>query len=59
MRVLGMISGTSMDGIDAAVVDFALDGDTLHFGGADIQVPRQAADAVGSTRNVTVGDQRN
>lgn len=30
MRVLGMISGTSHDGIDAAVVDFALDGDTLH-----------------------------
>src|SRR4051812_45958571 len=32
-----------------------LDGDVLHFGGADVQVPRQAADAVGSTRNVTVG----
>ncbi|MBU4215283.1 MAG: anhydro-N-acetylmuramic acid kinase [Actinobacteria bacterium] len=30
MRVLGMISGTSHDGIDAAVVDFTLDGGTLH-----------------------------
>ncbi|GAB3707707.1 anhydro-N-acetylmuramic acid kinase [Mariniluteicoccus flavus] len=29
MRVLGMISGTSHDGIDAAVVDFTLDGDRL------------------------------
>jgi anhydro-N-acetylmuramic acid kinase len=28
-RVLGMISGTSHDGIDAAVVDFSLEGDAL------------------------------
>jgi anhydro-N-acetylmuramic acid kinase len=29
VKVLGLISGTSHDGIDAAVVDFALDGDVL------------------------------
>jgi anhydro-N-acetylmuramic acid kinase len=30
VKVLGLISGTSHDGIDAAVVDFTLDGDVLH-----------------------------
>jgi anhydro-N-acetylmuramic acid kinase len=30
MKVLGMISGTSHDGIDVAVVDFALSGRVLH-----------------------------
>src|SRR3954453_6501891 len=34
------------------LVQTNVDGDTLHFGGKDIRVPRQAADAVGATRMV-------
>ncbi len=48
--VAGFIGSPAMNLLP---VDLA--GDVLHFGGAEIQVPRQAADAVGSDRSVTVG----
>jgi multiple sugar transport system ATP-binding protein len=48
--VAGFIGSPAMNLLQTNV-----DGDTLHFGGADLRLPRQAADAVGSTRSVTVG----
>jgi multiple sugar transport system ATP-binding protein len=48
--VAGFIGSPAMN-----LLQVDVDGDTLHFGGTDIRVPRSAADAVGSTRSVTVG----
>jgi multiple sugar transport system ATP-binding protein len=48
--VAGFIGSPAMNLLQ---VDF--DGEVLHFGGTDIRVPREAAQEVGSTRNVTVG----
>ena len=50
MKVLGMISGTSHDGIDAAVVDLTLTGDELHRRGRARRqhpVPARPAGAAG------------
>jgi multiple sugar transport system ATP-binding protein len=48
--VAGFIGSPAMN-----LLPVTIDGDVLHFGGATVQVPRQAADAVGATRDVTVG----
>jgi multiple sugar transport system ATP-binding protein len=48
--VAGFIGSPAMNLLQTNV-----DGDTLHFGGADLQLPRQAVDAIRSTRSVTVG----
>src|SRR4051795_6615228 len=48
--VAGFIGSPAMN-----LLQVDVDGDTLHFGGKDIRVPRQAADAVGATRMVSVG----
>ena len=40
--VAGFIGSPAMN-----LLPVDVDGDTLHFGGADVRVPRQAADAVG------------
>jgi multiple sugar transport system ATP-binding protein len=48
--VAGFIGSPAMN-----LLPVDMDGDILHFGAAEIRVPRQAADAVGGSRTVTVG----
>jgi multiple sugar transport system ATP-binding protein len=48
--VAGFIGSPAMN-----LIPVEMDGDVLHFGGADIQVPRQASAEVGDNRSVTVG----
>jgi multiple sugar transport system ATP-binding protein len=48
--VAGFIGSPAMN-----LLPVDVDGDVLHFGGADIRVPRSAVEEVGSTRSVTVG----
>jgi multiple sugar transport system ATP-binding protein len=48
--VAGFIGSPAMN-----LLQVDLDGDTLHFGGADVHIPRSAVEEVGSTRTVTVG----
>jgi multiple sugar transport system ATP-binding protein len=48
--VAGFIGSPAMN-----LLQVELDGDTLHFGGAETHIPRSAVEEVGSTRSVTVG----
>ncbi len=48
--VAGFIGSPAMN-----LMEVDLEGDVLHLGGAEVRVPRQAADAVGTTRSVTIG----
>ena len=48
--VAGFIGSPAMN-----LLPIEVDGDVLHFGGADVRVPRSAVEEVGSTRSVTVG----
>jgi len=48
--VAGFIGSPAMN-----LLTTTLEGDILHFGSADVQVPRAASDALGGDRTVTVG----
>ncbi|WP_232660880.1 ABC transporter ATP-binding protein [Pseudonocardia sp. TRM90224] len=48
--VAGFIGSPAMN-----LLPVDVDGDILHFGGAEVRVPRSAVDKVGATRSVTVG----
>jgi multiple sugar transport system ATP-binding protein len=48
--VAGFIGSPAMN-----LLKIDVDGDTLHLGGSDIQIPRAAVEEVGATRAVTVG----
>ncbi|OLT11008.1 sugar ABC transporter ATP-binding protein [Pseudonocardia sp. CNS-139] len=48
--VAGFIGSPAMN-----LLPIDVDGDVLHFGGADIRVPRSAVEEVGAVRSVTVG----
>jgi multiple sugar transport system ATP-binding protein len=48
--VAGFIGSPAMN-----LLQVDLDVDTLHFGGADVHIPRSAVEEVGATRSVTVG----
>ncbi|MEU5087693.1 anhydro-N-acetylmuramic acid kinase [Streptomyces sp. NPDC021356] len=52
MRVIGLMSGTSYDAIEAAAADLALDGDTLllrPLGHLSLPYPRQVRDLIAAT----------
>ncbi len=48
--VAGFIGSPAMN-----LMETTLDGDVVHLGGANLQVPRAASDALGGNRGVTVG----
>jgi multiple sugar transport system ATP-binding protein len=48
--VAGFIGSPAMN-----LLPMSVDGDVLHFGGADVRVPRSAVEEVGATRSVTLG----
>jgi multiple sugar transport system ATP-binding protein len=48
--VAGFIGSPAMN-----LLPMQFDGDVVHFGGADVRVPRSAVEEVGATRSVTLG----